>query len=108
MYDVDFETETLQPVRAFKPEQAPSDHRRAFLPVRVVCHAGAIVQRAKPEDTRFRAAVGRRQPENRRNEGAAAARDNKLVIWFFGAVGSNHAAGEAQDLRGADSRMESD
>ena len=31
MHDVDFETETLQPVSAFKPQQAATDYRRSTL-----------------------------------------------------------------------------
>ena len=108
MDDVDFETETLQPVRAFKPEQTAADHRRALFPARVVRHAAAIVKRAKPEDAGFHAAVALRQPGQRRNEGAAAGRDDQIVVRLFGSVGSEHAAGEAEDARGVDARMQPD
>ena len=95
MDDVDFETETLQPVRAFKPEQAAADHRGAPFAGRVVRHPAAIFKRAKPEDAGFHAAVAQRQPRNRRNEGAAAGRDDQLVVRLFGSVGIRSRGGRS-------------
>ena len=108
MNDVDLEAEVLQAVRAFESEQTAANHRSAPLPARVLRHAMAIFERAKPEDAGLHASVTQSQARQRRNEGAAAGRDDQVVVGLVGAVGAEHAAGKAKDANSANTRMQPD
>ena len=70
-----------QAARRFEPEQAAADHDR-FL-AGFACsrdHAVAVVERAEPEHAGFSSPSGVLSTFHRRNEGAAAGRDQKLVV----------------------------
>ena len=73
---VDLEIELDQRASAFETEQTAANYGRAALGGGIRGNPLAVIERAKSEDTRLEAAIGQRQPVERRDKRMAAGRDD--------------------------------